>query len=78
MLNVVKHLANVSCKVPARDPSAATLCQDDTIVEDLNIEQLLYHSLLLLLISYPTVVANACHRSDAGAPRPACVRRGGS
>lgn len=37
--------------VPARDPSAATLCQDDTIVEDLNIEQLLYHSLLLLLIS---------------------------
>lgn len=31
MLNEVKHLANVSCKVPLRDPSAATLCQDDTI-----------------------------------------------
>ena len=30
MLNAVKHLANVSCKVPARDPSDATLCQDDT------------------------------------------------
>ena len=30
MLNEVKHLANVSCKVTARDPSDATLCQDDT------------------------------------------------
>ena len=30
MLNAVKHLANVSCKVPARDPSDAMLCQDDT------------------------------------------------
>ena len=30
MLNEVKHLANVSCQVTARDPSDATLCQDDT------------------------------------------------
>jgi len=28
--NEVKHLANVSCQVTARDPSDATLCQDDT------------------------------------------------
>ena len=27
--NEVKYLANVSCQVPARDPSDATLCQDD-------------------------------------------------
>ena len=26
----VKHLANVSCQVPARDSSDATLCQKDT------------------------------------------------
>ena len=30
MLNEVKHLANVSCQITARDPSDATLCQDDT------------------------------------------------
>ena len=30
MLNEVKHLANVSCQVPARDSSDATLCQNDT------------------------------------------------
>ena len=28
----MKNLANVSCKVPARDPSSATLCLDDTII----------------------------------------------
>ena len=27
MLNEVKHLANVSCQVPARDSSDATLCR---------------------------------------------------
>ena len=30
MLNNVKHLAKYPDKVPARDPSNATLCQDDT------------------------------------------------
>ena len=30
MLNEVKHLANVSFQVPARDSSDATLCQNDT------------------------------------------------
>ena len=30
MLNEVKHLANVSCQVLARDSSDATLCQNDT------------------------------------------------
>ena len=29
MLNGVKHLMNVSRKVPARDPSDTTFCQDD-------------------------------------------------
>ena len=32
--NEVKHLANVSCQVTARDPSDATLCQDDTQREE--------------------------------------------
>ena len=31
MLNNVKHLAKASCKVPTRDPSATTFCQDDII-----------------------------------------------
>ena len=30
ILNVVKNLAKCFGKVPARDPSDATLCQDDT------------------------------------------------
>lgn len=34
MLKEVKHLAKVSCKVPARDTSDATLCQDDNIAEE--------------------------------------------
>ena len=33
MLNEVKHLANVSFQVPARDSSDATLCQNDTQCE---------------------------------------------
>ena len=33
ILSKAKNLANVSCKVPARDPSDATLCQDDNISE---------------------------------------------
>ena len=42
MLNEVKHLANVSCQVLTRDPSDATLCQDDNIAENLHFGQLLY------------------------------------
>ena len=34
MLSAVKHLAVVLGKIPARDPSVATLCQDDTDGED--------------------------------------------
>ena len=45
MLNEVKHLANVSCQVLARDPSDATLCQDDNIAEKLHFRQLLYYLL---------------------------------
>ena len=43
MLNEVKHLANVFCQVLARDPSDATLCQDDNIAENLHFRQLLYY-----------------------------------
>ena len=45
MLNEVKHLANVSCQVLARDSSDATLCQDDEIAENLHFGQLLYYLL---------------------------------
>ena len=34
MLNIVKHLAKCPGKVPARDPSDTTFCQDDTFAED--------------------------------------------
>ena len=30
ILNIVKNLANISCKILSQDPSVATLCQDDT------------------------------------------------
>ena len=48
MLNEVKHLANVSCQVLARDPSDATLCQDDNIAENLNFGQHLHYCLNFL------------------------------
>ena len=42
ILNRVKDLAKCPGKVPARDPSDATLCQDDNIAENLHFGQLLY------------------------------------
>ena len=58
MLKEVKHLAKVSCKVPARDTSDATLCQDDNIAEEkCFLEHLYYYpKKQALLVDYKKVL----------------------